>query len=76
MIHVERGPSPRILNSAGVKARLKSTAKFFSIPVEQRRQQRYKFYPVILFESVRYTLAKAFYKKCAYCESPVDVSTG
>jgi uncharacterized protein (TIGR02646 family) len=76
MIHLERGPAPSILNSADVKSRLKSAAKYFSVPIKQRLQQRYNFFPAIRFEGVRDALAKAFHNKCAYCESPVETTTG
>ncbi|HKQ51726.1 MAG TPA: hypothetical protein VJT74_05110, partial [Pyrinomonadaceae bacterium] len=76
MIHVQRGPAPAALKSQAAQSRLKSAAKFFSLPVEKRRQQRHQFYPAILFKGVREELAKAFRNKCAYCESPVETDTG
>ncbi|MDX6694415.1 MAG: hypothetical protein QOF02_2018 [Blastocatellia bacterium] len=76
MIQVQRGPAPAALTSTETKARLRDAARFFKVAPEKRQQQRYKFYPALLMEGVRDALASAFNNKCAYCESPVETTSG
>ncbi|HZH31879.1 MAG TPA: AAA family ATPase [Pyrinomonadaceae bacterium] len=76
MIHVKRGLAPAALKSASVRARLKEAARFFNTKPDERRQQRFEFYPAILIKGVRESLAATFAQKCAYCESLVVKPTG
>lgn len=76
MIHVKRGSVPVALKSPAVRAHLNNVAKFFGIKPDERRQQRFEFYPAILIKGVLEALSESFVNKCAYCESPVTSTTG
>jgi hypothetical protein len=76
MVHVNRADvrPPRILTGHRAHRLYRAAQKFFSTPESRRRQERFSFAPIFLNDTVTDALDRLFHKKCAYCESIVNVT--
>jgi uncharacterized protein (TIGR02646 family) len=77
MIHVDRTrvKAPAVLRSAKAEAARKELTAFFRRPPRERAQQDPPFVREVLrYAELRAALRSLFHEKCAYCETPVELS--
>lgn len=75
MIHIERTPTPALLDSSLVRTARAEAEKFFRQPIAERKQKHHKFFPLTTkLPGFAEALNAAFNGKCAFCESYVSLA--
>jgi len=71
MIFIKRNTVPEAFKSSEIESLNNIVSSFFERPYDDRIQEKFKFPPFP--DSLKIEVEKQFKKKCAYCESKLDV---